>query len=209
MSSSTKAEWFSGAAYERYVGRWSRLVARELIAWLAVPEGRHWLDVGCGTGEITATILRQAAPSQVTGVDPSTGFLDHARATIADPRASFELGDARALPVATSDFDAVVSGLVLNFVPEPERAAREMARAARVGGVVAVYVWDYSGEMQMMRYFWDAAAALDPAVRDLDEGLRFALCRPEPLAELFRSAGLDDVETRAIDNPTNLRDLDY
>jgi SAM-dependent methyltransferase len=200
--------WSSGARYEPYVGRWSRLVAREFLAWLAVPPGRRWLDVGCGTGALTQTILAIAEPSAVTGVDRSEGFLAYARATTTDARASFTVGDARTLPVETAAYDAAVSGLALNFVPDAARAAVEMARATRTGGTIAAYVWDYSGQMQFMRYFWDAAAAIDPQARELDEGPRFPLCHPEALEALFSAAGLHDVVTRGIDIPTVFRDFD-
>ena len=197
-------------AYEPYIGRWSRLVAREFIAWLAVPPGRRWLDVGCGTGALSATIVSLADPAAVLGVDPSPGFVAYARTTVADPRASFEVGDARSLPAPDGAFDAVVAGLVLNFVPAPDQAVAvaEMRRAARPGGVVGAYVWDYAGGMQMTRRFWDAAVALDPAARDLDQARRFPLCAPDPLAALFRDAGLANVEVRAIDVPTVFRDFD-
>jgi SAM-dependent methyltransferase len=200
--------WAVGSVYERYVGRWSRLVARDFLAWLALPPGRRWLDVGCGTGALSQSILEHGAPSTVDGIDASAGFVDHARAHIADPRAAFHAGDAQALPFEDAAFDAAVSGLVLNFVPDPPRMLGAMRRVVKPGGVAAVYVWDYAGEMQLMRYFWDAAAALDPAARDLDEGRRFPLCRPEPLAELARAAGLEEVETRALDVSTTFRDFD-
>jgi SAM-dependent methyltransferase len=125
-----------------------------------------------------------------------------------DPRVRFEVGDAQALQEASSSFDAVVAGLVLNFVAEPEKALSEMVRAARPGGTVAAYVWDYADGMQMMRHFWDAAGALDPRARELDEGRRFPLCKPEPLTNLFRRAGLEVVEVRAIDVPTVFRNFD-
>src|SRR5262249_24780413 len=117
-------------------------------------------------------------------------------------------GDARALPVDSVNFDAVVSGLVLNFVPEPQLAVAEMLRVARPGATVAAYVWDYAGKMQLMRYFWDAATALDPAARELDEGRRFPICLPLPLRELFQGAGLQDVDVRHIDIATHFRDFD-
>jgi SAM-dependent methyltransferase len=200
--------WSSGETYEPYIGRWSRLVAREFLAWLAIPTGQRWLDVGCGTGALTQTILRDAGPSAVTGVDPSEGYIAYAQAATPDPRAHFTVGDARSLLDEAGAYDAVVSGLALNFVPEPERASVEMARVARPGGIVAAYVWDYAGRMQLMRHFWDAAVALDPAARDLDEGPRFPLCHPEPLERLFAAAGLRDVLTRAIDVATVFRDFD-
>jgi SAM-dependent methyltransferase len=194
--------WAAGDAYESYVGRWSRRVAAPFLAWLGVGAGRRWLDVGCGTGALTATVLAVADPAEVTGVDPAGSFVAHARATITDPRARFETGDARSLPLPDSRFDAVISGLVLNFVPEPDRAVAELSRVAAAGGRVAAYVWDYAEGMALMRYFWDAAAALDPAAAELDEGRRFPLCRPEPLAALWTAAGLGAVEVRPIEVPT-------
>ena len=201
-------EWAIGDAYEGYVGRWSRWVAVEFVRWLGVPAGRHWLDVGCGTGALTATVLADADPVRVVGVDPSEGFLARARTRIADPRAAFHVGDARTVPLPDRRFDAVVSGLALNFVPEPDRALAEFVRVARSGALVAAYVWDYAEGMAMMRYFWDAAAALDPAAANLDEGRRFPLCRPEPLRELWSDAGLDDVGSHAIEIPTVFADFD-
>jgi len=104
--------------------------------------------------------------------------------------------------------DAAVSGLVLSFVPDPAGAVAEMTRVTRAGGRVAAYVWDYGGRMELIRRFWDAAAALDPAAATLDEGRRFGLCRPEPLAGLFRDAGLVEVAGRPIEVPTRFRDFD-
>ena len=141
-------------------------------------------------------------------MDPSEGFLATARARIVDPRSTFQVGDARRCRCPTAVFDAVVSGLALNFVPDPGRAAAEFARVAVPGGVAAAYVWDYAEGMAMMRHFWDAAAALDPAAAELDEGRRFPLCRPEPLRDLWTDAGLDDVTVRAIDVPTVFADFD-
>jgi len=203
-----KDTWASGAAYEPYVGRWSRLVARELVAWLAVPAGARWLDVGCGTGALSQIILEVASPGEVLGIDPSEGYIAYAREHIPDARARFLVGDAQALPVAGATYDAVAAGLVLNFVPDPSRALTEMRRVARAGGTVAAYVWDYAGQMQFMRYFWNAAVALDPAAFPLDEGRRFPLCKPAPLAYLFRAAGLQGVEVRSIDVATTFRDFE-
>jgi SAM-dependent methyltransferase len=200
--------WAQGAGYERYVGRWSRLVANRFLQWLAISPGRAWLDVGCGTGALSQRILDCHAPARVVGIDSSEGFAAHARAHVIDPRAEFRVGDARALPVSDGEFDAVVCGLVLNFVPDPPRAVAEMRRATQPGGTVALYVWDYAGEMQLMRRFWDAAAALDPAASDLDEGRRFPICRPEPLCALLADAGLRDVAAETIDVPTVFADFD-
>jgi SAM-dependent methyltransferase len=201
--------WDSSDAYDPYVGRWSRLVAREFVKWLALPPASRWLDIGCGTGALIQTLLEHEAPSEVVGIDPSAAYIALASARMDDdPRAHFEVGDAQALQAAAATFDAVVSGLVLNFVPSPELAVAEMARVTRPGGTVAAYVWDYAEGMQLMRYFWDAAGALDSEAKELDEGRRFWLCKPEPLSRLFLSAGLEAVEVRAIEVPTYFRAFD-
>ncbi|HTK70789.1 MAG TPA: class I SAM-dependent methyltransferase [Candidatus Eisenbacteria bacterium] len=198
--------WASGNPYERYVGRWSRKVAPEFLAWLGMPNELDWLDVGCGTGALTQTILDRASPKSVKGIDGSAGFLEYAKSNITDPRASFAVGDARSLPVDDASVDAAISGLVMNFVPEPVQMAADMARAARVGGTVAVYVWDYSGKMEIMRAFWSAALELDPNAAD--EGPRFQMCNPDSLRSIFSEAGLRDVETRAIDVAAFFHDFD-
>jgi SAM-dependent methyltransferase len=203
-----KDAWAAGQLYEPYVGRWSRLVAVDFLKWLGLGTQLDWLDVGCGTGALSETILRHASPRRVLGVDPSLGFVEHARAHVIDPRATFDVDNAQAMSVASASFDAAVSGLVLNFVPKPQLAVQEMARAVRPGGLVAAYVWDYASKMELMRYFWDAAMALDPTTAELDEGRRFPLCQPEELAVLFSEGGLRDVQTRGIDVPTRFRDFD-
>jgi SAM-dependent methyltransferase len=199
--------WASGQRYEPYVGRWSRLVAPRFVAWLDQPPGLRWLDVGCGTGALTETVLRDAAPASVLGIDPSPGFLASAAAGVRDSRATFVLGDARALPVDDAAVDVVVSGLVLNFLPDPVAALRELHRTV-VDGTVAFYVWDYAGEMQMMRWFWDVAVDLDPSAADRQEGSRFAFCRPGPLAEVAAAAGLAEVQVTDVVVPTHFPDFD-
>lgn len=199
--------WERGDPYEQYVGRWSRQVAPRFLAWLGVPAGRRWLDVGCGTGALSAAILDNCAPTSLTGVEPSQGFLDTARQRLGT-RATLHRGDAQAIPLADTSIDATVSGLVLNFVPDAQAGVAEMARVTRGGGVIGAYVWDYAGRMELMRYFWDAVVALDPQSAKLDEGLRFPLCRPEALAALFERTGLRDVRTAAIDVPTPFASFD-
>jgi SAM-dependent methyltransferase len=197
--------WVSGEEYERYVGRWSRLAAIEFLDWLAIRPGLRWLDVGCGTGALTSTILARCEPVSVVGIDPSEGFVSLAREQVDDARAGFAIGDAATLPAGSAD--VVVSALMLNFVPDAAAALRSMREAAPAG-VVAAYVWDYAGRMELMRYFWDAAVALDPDALARAEGSRFTMCRPEPLEALWREAGLVDVTSRAIDVPTVFADFD-
>lgn len=208
MRSTKQDTWASGDLYEPYVGRWSRLVAREFLAWLTVTGDKTWLDVGCGTGALSEIILEAVAPRSVVGIDPSDGYIAYARQHVHDPRVQFQVGDAQHLPFNAASFDTVVSGLVLNFVAEPDRAVAEMKRVARPDGTVGAYVWDYAAKMELMRYFWDAAVALTPAAGDLDEGHRFPLCRPGPLRRLFTEAGLREVEVQALDVPTHFRDFD-
>jgi SAM-dependent methyltransferase len=199
--------WNVAEAYEHYVGRWSRRVAEAFVPGLGVPAGLRWLDVGCGTGALTFVVLQGGEPAEVHAVDPSDGFLTHAGRT-ADPRVQFSVGDARALPFPDGRFDVVVSGLVLNFVPDPVGAAAELARVTAPGGVVAAYLWDYADGMQMIRHFWDAATTLDPAAGELDEGRRFPLCRPEPMRASWTAAGLTGVAVEPIEVTTRFRDLD-
>lgn len=200
--------WAQGAAYEPYVGRWSRLVAREFLQWLGVQKSKRWLDVGSGTGALVQTILDTAYPDKVVAVDRSEAFVAYAREIISDARAEFRVADAQDLKTERGTFDAVVSGLVLNFVPSPERMVAEMSRACRLYGKVALYVWDYAGGMQLMRHFWDAAAELDSTARELDEGVRFPTANQRALWDLFLDAGLNDVMTRAIDVPTHFQNFD-
>jgi SAM-dependent methyltransferase len=200
--------WESGGGYEAYVGRWSRLIAPLFIEWLdPAPDGR-WLDIGCGTGALTEAILDSAEPKTVHGIDPSEDFVSSTRSRITDPRAEFSVADAQDLPGDAGAYDYTVSGLVLNFVPDPTVALAEMARVTRSGGCIAAYVWDYLGGMEMMNHFWDAANELDAEVASLDEGLRFPLCKPEPLRSLWEETGLGDVDVAPIEIDTNFRDFD-
>jgi SAM-dependent methyltransferase len=200
--------WAAGRLYEPYVGRWSRLVADDFLRWLELPAQLDWLDVGCGTGALTEAIVQLTQPQSVIGIDPSAGFVDYARARVNDSRVTFEVADAQSLPVTSARFDVATSGLVLNFVPKPLLAVQEMARAVRPGGVVAAYVWDYAGKMELMRYFWDAAMTLYPEASKLAEATRFPICQPPALTALFTEAGLREVWTQQIDTPTTFRDFD-
>lgn len=199
--------WERGSPYEQYVGRWSRQVAPLFLTWLSIPAGRRWLDVGCGTGALCTAIVGRCSPSAVIGIEPSEGFLRTAEENLAG-RAVFHPGSATAIPIGDRSVDVVVSGLVLNFVADPHAALIEMARVTERGGTIAAYVWDYAGKMELMRFFWDAAVELDPDAAKLDEGIRFPLCRPEPLRELFANAGMEAVETVPVDIPTPFASFD-
>lgn len=195
-------------AYEGYVGRWSRFVAPRFIAWLAVAPESTWLDVGAGTGILTQAILQEASAAKVVGVDLSPEYIEFARQRIQDDRVEFKVGDAAQITTESAAFDAAVAGLVLNFVPAPDQVAQNMVQAVRSGGVVAAYVWDYGGRMEMMRQFWDAAIQVDPAAREMDAGQRFAICEPDNLRALFQSVGLEGVAVMPIDIPTPFKNFD-
>ena len=199
--------WQRGSPYERFIGRWSRRVAPRFLAWLDLPAGRRWLDVGCGTGALCEAILDTCAPASLVGVEPSSGFLALAKERLGE-RATFAIGDATSLPLDDGDRDAVVSGLVLNFVPNVSAALDELLRVTASGGTVAAYVWDYADGMELLRRFWDTAVALDPSAASLHEGTRFPLCSDTALRRAFETAGLADVATAPLDQPAAFSDFD-
>jgi SAM-dependent methyltransferase len=201
--------WQAGESYDAYMGRWSRRIAPRFLDWLGAPARLDWLEVGCGTGALTQAVLARCEPASVLAIDQSEGFVARARAVIADPRVTFRTGDARALGEADASRDAIVSGLMLNFVPEPVRVLAEMRRVARPGGRIGFYVWDYPGEgVEFMGAFWTAAAALDPEAEVLGEGRRFPFCTPEGLTRLAREAGLKVAGWTGIEEDTVFRDFD-
>ncbi|MEO7854534.1 MAG: class I SAM-dependent methyltransferase [Rubrivivax sp.] len=199
--------WERGNAYEQYVGRWSRQVAPAFLARLRIPVGRRWLDLGCGTGALCAAIIDHCSPSSVMGIEPSPGFLRTATENLAG-RADLRQGSATDIPLNDQAVDVVVSGLVLNFVADVPAALAEMARVTVTGGTIAAYVWDYSGKMELMRYFWDAAVDLDPRAAAMDEGVRFPMCNPQALVAQFSGAALVEPEVTAIDIPTRFASFD-
>jgi SAM-dependent methyltransferase len=198
--------WLAGDRYEPYVGRWSRRVASQFVKFLIAPRGGDWLDVGCGTGALSEAVLDEGGADSVTGIDPSAAFVGFARERLDGRAASFDVGDAQELPYAPAYFDVVVSGLVLNFVPDSDLALREQHRVLKPGGVVGAYVWDYP-RMTMMARFWDAATSVDSG--DVpDEALRFSGWTDRGLAERFNAAGFGDIGTTYIEIPTVFEDFD-
>ena len=200
--SDVRDRWAAGSAYEDFMGRWSRRLAPRYVAWLQVPGGAHWLDVGCGTGALTDAICRHADPASVVGCDPAEPFIEFARGSCRDARASFVLAGAGALPRRAGGYGCIASLLALNFFPDAGVAVHEMRSIAVAQGVVSACVWDYGSQMEFLRRFWDVATTLDATARELDEGERFPLCRPDTLVGLFREAGLRDVRCEPLDIPT-------
>jgi len=195
-------KWAAGATYEDFMGRWSRLIAPQFVAWLRVRPAAHWLDVGCGTGALSDAICAGAHPGSVVACDPSESFVEYARQHQFDRRISFAVAGVGCLPVRPGGFDSVASAFALNFFPKPEAAIEEMSRIAAADGLVSACVWDYAGRMEFLRRFWDSAVAVDSNATDLDEGRRFPICRPDVLETLFRGGGLSHVLCRSVEIPT-------
>ena len=200
--------WHSGVAYERFMGRWSNLIAQKFLRWLAIPPARVWLDVGCGTGSITRLILEFYQPKEIYAMDASSEFISHAQRTITHPAVHFKVGLAQSLDLDSNSMDAAVSGLVINHIPQPEDAIKEMLRVTKPGGTVGIFLWDYAEGMQMLRYFWDAAIELDRNASKFDEGIRFPICREGQLETRMREVGLKQVEAYPIEINTVFRNFD-
>jgi ubiquinone/menaquinone biosynthesis C-methylase UbiE len=201
--------WSGGNSYERYMGRWSRRLAVEFIKGLEMGNGLDWVDIGCGTGALSAAVLARCAPRSLVGVDPSDGFVAHAAATIDDPIARFEVGTAEQLPLVDDTVDVAVSSLAYNFVPDRPAMLREVRRVSREGGTFAFTVWDYpGGGIGFMRAFWRAAVALDPAAGMLEESARFSFCTPKTLRGEVMAAGFEHVSVEPLVIPTTFTSFD-
>jgi ubiquinone/menaquinone biosynthesis C-methylase UbiE len=186
----------ASAGYERFMGRWSRVFAPQLVAFAGVKDGQRVLDVGTGTGSLAAALEKAGPGVQVTGIDPSEGFITYAKKN-ASGRTRFELGDAQALKFPDATFDATLSLFVMNFIPDHVKAIGEMARVTRPQGTVGACVWDYDAGMESLRFFWDEVIALDPAAEPKDER-HMKLSRQGQLGELWKRAGLLSVEERPL-----------
>jgi SAM-dependent methyltransferase len=206
MSTTTNQIRFAdGAAYERYMGKWSRLVGETFLDWLAPEPGLRWLDVGCGNGAFTEMLIERCAPASVEGVDPSEEQLAYARTRSTSPVAQFRQADAMALPFADGAFDAAVMPLVIFFVPDPAKGVAEMARVVGPGGIVSAYSWDmmdggfpYAALQAEMRAMGIAVPA--PPSREAS--------RMDVKQQLWTGAGLQGIETRAIAVQRTFDDFD-
>jgi SAM-dependent methyltransferase len=183
-------------AYDRHVGRYGRELARALIEAAGVRAGRHALDVGCGPGALTSELVALFGADEVAAVDPSVPFVEACRRRV--PGVAVEVASAEALPFRDAAFDHALAQLVVNFMTEPLACVREMQRVTRPGGTVAAAVWDYAGEMTILRRFWDAAVALDPSGANRDEGRCMPFWTPDRLGEHWSTAGLAEVRVSAV-----------
>ena len=187
----------SADAYDRLVGRYGMQLASALIEFAGVDPGMRALDVGCGPGALTAALARRLGTAGVAAVDPSEPFVEACRARV--PGVEVVVAGAEALPFADATFDAGLSQLVVNFMRDAEAGVRELGRVTRPGGVVASCVWDYAGEMTLLRAFWDAAREVDPErAAAADEGVVMRWCTEDELAQLWRAAGLRDVRSAPL-----------
>ncbi len=181
------------------MGRWSRVVARPLLEFATLPETGRILDVGSGTGSLAFAIARRYGRATIVGIDPSGEYVAYANAKNPfSSRVSIETGDAQRLRFGESGFDAAVSLLAFNFIPDPGKALREVCRVSRPGGVISAAVWDYGANMRMLRIFWDAAVAVNAAAENIDEK-HMPLCRAGELSALWRRGAFEDVREQPID----------
>jgi SAM-dependent methyltransferase len=200
-----KIRFDDGGAYEQMMGIWSRFAGAIFLDWLAPPKGLRWIDVGCGNGAFTELLVERCAPAEVQGIDPSEGQIAFARARPAARLAQFRLGDAMALPFPAARFDAATMALVLFFVPEPVRGLAEMVRVVRPGGIIAAYMWDMLGggfplEPLLIEIRAMGLTAPRPPQTDVS--------RLEAMRDLWREAGLTDIETRQITVHRTFADFD-
>lgn len=201
--------WSVGQNYEHYMGRWSRKISIGFLNWIEPPTDADWLEIGCGTGALTSSVLQRCAPKSILATDASPDFLGHARDKIDDPCVTFKAADAQELPLGDATVDVVTSALVLNFIPDKTAALYEMQRVLRPGGMLTFYVWDYpGGGMGFIDAFWNAAAAVDPEATKLNEADRFGFCTEQGVRALCADAGLQGVEISAIDIVTEFADFE-
>ena len=201
-----KDNWNAADPYEYFMGRWSSLMSIKFLSWLDSTSSDVWLDLGCGTGALSESIINHRSIAQLICVDPSEEFLKKAELRVG--RGQFLVGSGSNIPVSSDTVDMLVSGLVLNFIPNIDSSLLEMKRVLKNGGTLAAYVWDYSGKMEMLRYFWDAAVIENQNAKKLDEGIRFPYCNADSLKKIFENAGLRDIKVTMLDIETRFVDFE-
>ena len=205
MMTEAAASFSDGEAYERLMGRWSRLAGAQFLDWIDPPKGLHWLDVGCGNGAFTEVLIARCEPSAVLGIDPSEAQLAYARTRPGTKLAQYRVADAEKLPFADDSFDAATMALVIIFVSDPVQAVREMARVVRPGGIVATYMWDFHA----------GGFPLGPLIRGVKSlGVTLSAAsnpdasRMAAMRNVFERAELEALDTRVIRVPIRFADFD-
>jgi len=194
-----------GTAYERLMGRWSRLAGEDFLDWLNVPKALHWLDAGCGNGAFTEEIVARCAPAAVAAIDPSGEQIAFARTRPGTTMAQFQVGDAQKLPFDDGSFDIAIMALVISFIPDPAKAVAEMVRVVRLGGWLATYMWDIPAggspvttiDTAFESLGWSGPVRPNPSVSQL-----------AALQELWEKAALEAIETRVIRIPVSYTDFE-
>ena len=199
----------SAYAYDRFMGRWSRLLAPRVVQFAEIPIHGHILDVGCGIGALALTIAEMMPECRVIGIDISEEYINYAKSRNNSAWVHFEIGDIQNLSYLDATFDNTLSLLALNFIPNVTRAVSEMVRVTKPGGKVVGAVWDYNDRMQMLRLFWDAVVDVDEKAAIFHEK-RMPLCRSGELSSLWRSVGLDDINEQSLEIKMNFKSFqDY
>lgn len=202
------ASMFANAdAYEQFMGRWSRLLAPLLLEFANIPDGWRILDVGSGTGSLAIEIAVRRPHCRIVGIEPSEEYVAYAKAQVPNATVHFEVGNAQQLAFADAEFDASLSLLVFNFIPDPRKALAELRRVTRPGGQICAAIWDYGDRMQMLRIFWDAAVELDVSAQVADEKY-MPLCRSGELTALWKEGGLTNVEEQPLEIAMQFRSFD-
>jgi ubiquinone/menaquinone biosynthesis C-methylase UbiE len=203
----TRVAFDDGHAYDRYMGRWSRAIGEQFLAWLDPPATRRWLDVGCGTGAFTELVLARAAPEKIIGIDPSSAQVEHAKRTVTAPQVDFREGTATELPFVTGAFDVVVSALVIHFLPDRPKAFREMLRVTRPGGLVAGYTWRKSATIIDAPY-----GPLARGVIEIAGDVMISPAVPEAMPDGLRAAltaeGYADIDITTVEASQTFRDFE-
>ncbi|MFW9930100.1 MAG: class I SAM-dependent methyltransferase [Candidatus Thorarchaeota archaeon] len=200
--------WNNTALYNEFMGKWSKLVAQQFISWLGTDHTifrKSWIDIGCGTGALTFEIVKLTNPIRVIGIDPSLNYLPKIKHL---PNVSFEVGSSTQIPAMTESFDFVVSGLALNFMSDIDASLKEMLRVLKSNGILALYVWDYSEQMEFLRIFWDTAMEIKSEAKFLDEGGIFPICKKSALLKLFTNNHLKAIDIKEIIIETNFINFD-
>ncbi len=205
MTEQPQSMFADGAAYERLMGRWSRIAGEQFISWLKPPAGLRWLDVGCGNGAFTEEIVSRCTPKSVTGIDPSASQIDYASKRPGTSMADFRVGDSQALPFADAAYDVATMALVIAFVPDPARGVAELARVVGDGGTAAAYMWDLTAQSLPLGPIYREMRAMNTPAAEPPSA---AASRMETMEQLWRDAGFADVQSTRLRVTTTFSDFE-